>query len=310
MLLLSFYVNNLVKVPDVINLSYSDACSVLSSVDLRYNYEINPDNLYVTDQYPSEGAIVHKQTEVTLVTSQLNKDAGRIQAVAEDAQQKGIPLVEINIHYMKIQVLWKSMQDNEEIMRFGTLITDLEVTDLYLEDTSHNVIYTDYMKNDDGTFSFFNIPAGGYNYKLHSEFIGYDMLETTFAADSVIIDEEKITLNVYITPYDNETLLPYVVHMVDSDGNPIQNSQYSISLEDEWHWYGNGYTNEYGCAGAFYTYPGQIIYINLEDTDIFPHFCIVEMTGIEEGEFLNYPVVIFNDDGSYQITYEQDFFNH
>lgn len=85
------YSDRLVKVPDVINLSYADACSRLSSMDLRYNHQNDPDSLYVIDQNPEGGTIVYKKTEISLHTESINKNPNNIQVAREEAQKKESP---------------------------------------------------------------------------------------------------------------------------------------------------------------------------------------------------------------------------
>lgn len=300
------YSNKLVKVPDVINLSYSDACSKLSSVDLRYNHQNNPDSLYIIDQSPEEGTIVYKKTEVVLSTESISENPNHIQAVREEAQKNGIPLAEINVNYKEIILKWELGGNLEDIHTFGTDISNAQVIDLYLEDMQNGITYTNYAENEDGTFSFFDIPTGGKTYTLHSEIKGYDIKDTTFKAESFLAEESKITVNDFLSPCEEEDMRPYIVHLANSDGNALSNYEYSASIDPTNLGY-TGYSDEAGCAGVFYGHPGQIVYIFLENNTTV---CKVELTGIEEGEFLNYPVIILDGNGGYRVTNEQEFFNH
>lgn len=153
---------------------------------------------------------------------------------------------------------------------------------------------------------FFDIPTGGNTYTLHSEIKGYDIKNSTFKAESFLAEGSRISVNDFLSPCEEEDMQPYVVHLVNADGGALSNYQYSVSLDSSNLGY-SGYSDEAGCAGVFYGHPGQIIYVFLENDTIV---CKIELTGIEEGEFLNYPVIILDGYGGYRVTNEQAFFKH
>lgn len=149
----------------------------------------------------------------------------------------------------------------------------------------------------------FDIPTGGNTYTLHSEIKGYDIKNSTFKAESFLAEGSRISVNDFLSPCEEEDMQPYVVHLVNADGGALSNYQYSVSLDSSNLGY-SGYSDEAGCAGVFYGHPGQIIYVFLENDTIV---CKIELTGIEEGEFLNYPVIILDGYGGYRVTNEQAF---
>ena len=165
------YSNKLVKVPDVINLSYSDACSKLSSVDLRYNHQNNPDSLYIIDQSPEEGTIVYKKTEVVLSTESISENPNHIQAVREEAQKNGLALIVDRIADINPEGFPMVLTGDFNVTPDDPVLDDLETKMLSARD---NASQTDSL----GTFNGWGGSDSVIDYIWYDGFASCDKFET------------------------------------------------------------------------------------------------------------------------------------
>lgn len=98
----SFYGCNLVKVPDVTEYFYDEACKTLADAGLRYTKLIDKDWLVVKEQDPIAGEIVRAGQTVVLTVQSLTEDEFRIQEFYK--KYEGEPAADINVSLFEKEI--------------------------------------------------------------------------------------------------------------------------------------------------------------------------------------------------------------
>lgn len=234
-----FYTNLLVKVPDLTNKTYEDAKNILVNSDLDFNTLRGCEDYIVKNQSVIGGSVVIKGTLVELSLEGYKKDetqltqSEKIEVLRED----GYRFIKTNItlYERKLQIVDEQGKVEQCL---GTEIDYSNVKEVTFTNQEHGLLFNQfsiipkysYLSNacvvlDDA------IPVGHYRFEIKVN--GYDtfLSESDISAENMGVETEK-GMNIYLVPKLNTQEYICRVNLVDDNFNPIYYTCYQISFDE------------------------------------------------------------------------------
>ena len=303
----SFYGCNLVKVPDVTEYFYDEACKNLADAGLRYTKLIDKDWLVVKEQDPIAGEIVRAGQTVVLTVQSLTEDEFRIQEFYK--KYEGEPAADINVSLFEKEIGIISASGE---IPLGRKIDSINVDnlELYIYEEINDVKIKQYEISTDEIFVFKNMPVG-LKYRLVCLYKGYEVFDEKIEVTTSASIYGSVNRTVNLVP-SGENLLSYnSIRIMNEDGKFLDDIECWFAYDDSSMGNGTYHTNKNGTVdAAFKITEDQKLFIKILDpyANGVDYMCELELKSYGIGEAEDAPVVILKKNGVCEVTYESELF--
>ena len=304
---ISLYASKLVRVPDVTNIFYENACNVLAERGLRYNLEYDEGNLVVINQNPKANEVVTEGSCIQLELRELTEDEKRRKIFYEKYAEKAFLELELSLYKKELEFF-----DGTCSTYYGDKILFSKDMEIYLYVEDENVTLRDYEILDDNRILFKNIPSG-LEYSIYCKSGKYDSYANTIKASSSMAVDNRMKMDIHLVENDAEVLFPNRIRIVDSNNNFMEDVICYVGYENSQGiiWSDGGVTDSAGYMGvSIFMADDASIWVEVKDPyrNGIDYKCEVPIRVPKIGEAVDSSIIKVYKDGRCEVMYTSEFF--